>query len=289
VFSLEIGAFSSEISAMDHFDTDHTKSTWEDRHAGVLRVWGNTAKDVLQQAHIAIIGIGGVGSWTAEALARCGIGRITLVDGDAVCVTNVNRQIHATSLTVGYDKTRVMKERLSTINPDCRIDEETFYFSQRKTEWLKELAPNVIVDAIDALSAKCLLLDFCVRNQIPVVTSGGGGGRSDPSQIRTGDLGEAVRDPLLRYVRKKLRRDYNFSRDIRKPFQIPCVYSLESPVYPWADGRVCDTPEPGSSTTMDCGNGLGATAMVTGSMGLTLAHLATQELLKTKVSSHPSA
>ncbi len=267
---------------MESFSTTHSKSTWEDRHGGVLRVWGNAVKDILQNAHVAVIGIGGVGSWTAEALARSGIGRITLVDGDAVCVTNINRQVHATDMTVGHDKTRVMKERLREINPDSKIDEETFYFSQRKTDWLTGLAPDVVVDAIDALSVKCLLLDFCVRNRIPVITSGAGGGKTDPSQIRTGDLGEAVRDPLLRYVRKKLRREYNFPRDIQKPFHIPCVYSLETPVYPWADGSVCDTPEPGSSTAMDCGSGLGATAMVTGAIGLTLANLAIQELFKQK-------
>lgn len=254
--------------------------SWENRHGGVLRVWGKQASDPLRNAHVLVIGLGGVGSWTVEALARSGIGRISIVDGDAVCTTNINRQLIALQSTVGLDKTSVMAERIRAITPDCQVEEFPFYYSSRKDTWLVELKPDLVIDAIDALSAKCHLLDLCVRSQIPVITSGAGGGKTDPAQIRTGDLGEAVRDPLLRYVRKKLRRDYAFSRDIKLPFGIPCVYSLETPVYPWADGQVCDTPEPGSSTAMDCNEGMGATTMVTGAMGFALASLAVRQILK---------
>lgn len=265
-------------------DISVERTDWAARHGGVLRVWGSHAATLLQQSHVVVIGIGGVGCWTVEALARSGIGKLSLVDGDAVCTTNTNRQLIALESTVGIDKTAVMAERVRSINPDCEVFEYPFYYSERKEDWLLSLQADLVIDAIDALSAKCRLLDHCVRHHLPVLTSGAGGGKTDPSQIRTGDLGEAVRDPLLRYVRKKLRREYGFSRDLRVPFQIPCVYSLETPVYPWSDGQVCETPEPGSNTAMDCNEGMGATTMVTGSMGFALASLAIQTLLKPRVS-----
>lgn len=241
------------------------------RFGALGRLHGTAALPRLQAARVMIVGVGGVGSWVVEALARSGIGALTLVDLDDVCVTNTNRQAHALAGTVGRPKVAVLAERVLAINPGCRVAVHQEFFTPASAERL--LTPRVdwVVDAIDGMTNKAALLAACVRLGQPVLTVGGAGGRLDPTRIRIGDLGESQGDDLLRLVRKKLRRDHGFARGEGNTYGIPCVYSNERPVYPWADGTCASEPEPGTSLKLDCASGFGTAGYVTGAFGFAAA------------------
>lgn len=241
------------------------------RFGALGRLYGAAALPRLASAHVAVVGLGGVGSWVVEALARSGIGALTLVDLDDVCVTNTNRQAHALASTVGRPKVSVLAERVGAIHPACRVVPVDEFFTAETAERL--LAPRFdwLVDAIDGMSNKALLIARCVARGQPILTVGGAGGRRDATRIRTGDLGEAQGDDLLRLVRKKLRRDHGFARGEGHVYGIPCVYSYERPLYPWADGTCATEPEPGSSLKLDCASGFGTGVFVTGAFGFAAA------------------
>ena len=241
------------------------------RFGALGRLYGAAALPRLHAAHVAVIGVGGVGSWVAEGLARSGLGALTLVDLDDVCVTNTNRQLHALADTVGRPKVAVLAERVRAINPECRVTEATEFFTAQSAERL--LAPRYdwLVDAIDGMSNKALLIASCVAAQQPLLTVGGAGGRRDATRIHVGDLGESQGDDLLRLVRKKLRRDHGFARGEGNTYGIPCVYSNEKPVFPWADGSCSTEPEPGTSLKLDCASGFGTGVFVTGAFGFAAA------------------
>ena len=169
---------------------------FQDRFGGVGRLFGATGLARLRSAHVCVVGVGGVGSWTVEALARTGVGALTLVDLDDVCVTNVNRQLPALDGNVGRPKVEVLKERVGLINPACEVVTRAEFFIRTTAEAL--LAPrfDVVVDAIDSLSNKALLIASCVERGLACVTVGGAGGKRDATQIRTGELSEAVGDDL---------------------------------------------------------------------------------------------
>ncbi len=241
------------------------------RFGGLGRLYGAAALPRLQAAHVAVIGVGGVGSWVVEGLARSGVGALTLVDLDDVCVTNTNRQLHALTGQVGRSKVAVLAERVRAINPECRVTEAVEFFTAQSAQRL--LAPRYdwLVDAIDGMSNKALLIASCVTAQQPLLTVGGAGGRRDATRIRVGDLGESQGDDLLRLVRKKLRRDHGFARGEGNTYGIPCVFSNEKPVYPWADGTCATEPEPGTSLKLDCASGFGTGVFVTGAFGFAAA------------------
>ncbi len=241
------------------------------RFGGLGRLYGAAALPRLQAAHVAVIGVGGVGSWVVEGLARSGVGALTLVDLDDVCVTNTNRQLHALTGQVGLSKVAVLAERVRAINPECRVTEAVEFFTAQSAQRL--LAPRYdwLVDAIDGMSNKALLIASCVTAQQPLLTVGGAGGRRDATRIRVGDLGESQGDDLLRLVRKKLRRDHGFARGEGNTYGIPCVFSNEKPVYPWADGTCATEPEPGTSLKLDCASGFGTGVFVTGAFGFAAA------------------
>jgi len=249
-------------------------SDYELRFAGIGRLYGLEALSNFRQAHVCVVGIGGVGSWAAEALARSGIGKITLIDLDDVCISNINRQLHALTETVGQDKVAVMAQRILAINPDCAVHQVEDFVT---TENLSELISpdmNYVIDAIDSIKAKVALLAHCKRNKIKVISTGGAGGQTDPTQIQIADLTQTVNDPLLAKVRNSLRRDYNYSRNPKRRFGIDCVYSTEQLVYPQLDGSVCQqkTPQQNhsgevSSMRLDCSGGFGAVTVVTASFG----------------------
>lgn len=241
------------------------------RFGGLGRLYGAAALPRLQAAHVAVIGVGGVGSWVVEGLARSGVGALTLVDLDDVCVTNTNRQLHALTGNVGRSKVAVLAERVRAINPECRVTEAMEFFTAHSAERL--LAPRYdwLVDAIDGMSNKALLIASCVTANQPLLTVGGAGGRRDATRIRVGDLGESQGDDLLRLVRKKLRRDHGFARGEGNTYGIPCVFSNEKPVYPWADGSCSTEPEPGTSLKLDCASGFGTGVFVTGAFGFAAA------------------
>ena len=155
-------------------------SDFESRFGGIARLYGSQGMAKIRQAKILVIGIGGVGSWVAEAMARTGIGHMTLVDLDDVCVTNINRQIHAVNATVGKFKVDVMKERVETINPYCEIDIKQCFFSPKNLENIFDKTYDFVVDACDDFTNKCHLIDYCRKNKIPLVVMGGAGGKTDP-------------------------------------------------------------------------------------------------------------
>jgi len=173
-----------------------------------------------------VVGIGGVGSWAAEALARSGIGRLTLVDLDHVAESNVNRQIHALDSTFGAAKVAAMRERIAAINPACVVHAVEEFIDERN---LATLIPpcNAVIDAIDHVRAKAALIAWCRRAGICIVTTGGAGGRTDPTRIEVMDLSRTTQDALASKVRAKLRKEYGFSRDPKKKFGVECVFSPE--------------------------------------------------------------
>lgn len=247
--------------------------------AATERLYGAEAARKLFDAKICIVGIGGVGSWTAEALARTGVGRLMLVDMDEICSSNLNRQVHALRETVGQSKVAAMAARLRQIHPEIGVDECFLFFQASTCGAILDPAPDVVVDCIDSLPHKCLLISECRVRGIPVVTVGAAGGRRDPTRIQTADLSRTYDDALLQRVRKKLRQKFDFPRNTRKKWHIPAVFSPEPVAYPQSDGTVCGVREAESNLRLDCASGYGTAGFVTGSFGFAAAAAAVECLL----------
>ncbi|KAF0094446.1 MAG: UBA/THIF-type NAD/FAD binding protein [Puniceicoccaceae bacterium 5H] len=241
------------------------------RFGGIGRLYGQAALERLRQARVAIVGLGGVGSWVVESLARSGVGHLTLIDLDEVCVSNVNRQLPALEGNIGRPKAVVLAERAQAIQPTLSVEVKQVYYSERNAEALLSAGYDVVVDAIDALTPKTHLLAECCARGIHVVTAGGAGGRRDATQIQLTDITKAINDPLLAQTRKRLRQEYGFPREKRRRWRIPCAFSPELPMYPQQDGTVCATPEPGSELRLNCDYGYGTATHVTGTFGFVMA------------------
>jgi tRNA A37 threonylcarbamoyladenosine dehydratase len=241
------------------------------RFGGVGRLYGRAALPRLQAAHVAVVGVGGVGSWVVEGLARSGVGAITMIDLDDICVTNVNRQLPALDGSVGRPKVAALADRVRLINPDCQVSAVAEFFTAESAGRLLATRFAWVVDCIDKVSNKALLIAECVRRGQPVATVGGAGGKRDATRIRVGDLGGAHGDDLLKLVRRKLRRDHGFAKGEGNLYGIPCVSSQEKPVYPWADGTCGIEPEPGSNLQLDCASGFGTAVFVTAAFGFAAA------------------
>jgi len=251
-------------------DSDDEAS--DPRFGGIVRLYGRRGWERLREAHVCVVGVGGVGSWTVEALARSGVGRITMVDFDEVCITNVNRQLPALTHTVGHAKVAVLAERIAQIAPDCQVYAEQEFFTAATADRFFAQHYDWVIDAIDVPSHKCLLIAGCVSRGIPVLTVGGAGGKRDGSQVRVHDLGVTGQDQLLKAVRRELRKEHGFSNASGREFGVPCVYSPEAPVYPWANGDVCLVREEGGGAAVrDCSSGFGAATFVTGVFGFIAA------------------
>lgn len=261
------------------------------RFGGIARLYGTQGASTLQQSHFCIIGIGGVGSWAAEAAARNGIGKITLIDLDDICTTNINRQIHALSDTVGESKVDVMAERINQINPECVVEVVEDFVTVDNLSALLSESFDYVIDAIDSVDIKSRIIAFCKRNKLPIITIGGAGGQVDPSKIAITDLSKTYQDPLLAKVKNQLRREFNFPRaDLAKAskrkFSIEAVFSTEQLRYP-ADneqGEVCLAKPDTSSgeqgaTRLDCHTGFGATTHVTASFAFFAIGRAIDKLL----------
>jgi len=239
------------------------------RFGGTKRLYGTEAVEKLQASHVCVVGIGGVGSWAAEALARSGVGEITLIDLDDICTSNINRQIHALTDTVGQSKVEVMAQRVRGINPDCKINVVEDFVDADNLSQLITKDMNYVIDAIDSIRAKVSLIAYCRSNKIKIITIGGAGGQQDPTQIQVRDLAKTVQDPLAARVRGELRRFHNFSKNPKRRFHIECVFSTEHLMYPKSDGSVC-AQKPSASDgpmKMDCASGFGAATVVTASFG----------------------
>jgi tRNA A37 threonylcarbamoyladenosine dehydratase len=196
------------------------------------RLVGDAAMQRLFATHVMVIGVGGVGSYAVEMLARSGIGRLTLVDFDEICVTNVNRQLPALSVTVGQRKVDVLAERMLQINPRLSVQPLARYYDASSADELLAIRPDFLIDAIDSITAKAHLLDRCLTLGIRVVTAVGSGGRIDPTAIRCADLSAVHGDPLARHLKKLLRGRHQRLEDAQTGFGLPAVHSLEPPSEP---------------------------------------------------------
>jgi tRNA A37 threonylcarbamoyladenosine dehydratase len=241
------------------------------RFGGISRLYGRLGLERLKAARVCVVGVGGVGSWTVEGLVRSGVGALTMIDLDEVCVTNTNRQLPALEGNVGRAKVVALAERAHAIAPDCRVEAVQEFFTAASEDRLLGERYDWVVDAIDQVEQKCQLIAGCRRRGIPVLTVGGAGGKRDGTAVRVADLAESHRDPLLKRTRQGLRAEHGFPREPGVLFGVPCVFSAESPVYPHSDGTSCRVAEPGVSLRLDCASGFGAASFVTGAFGLAAA------------------
>ncbi|MGV3344670.1 tRNA cyclic N6-threonylcarbamoyladenosine(37) synthase TcdA [Enterobacteriaceae bacterium LUAb1] len=257
-------------------------ASWHQRFGGIARLYGEHALRLFANSHICVVGIGGVGSWAAEALIRTGIGAITLIDMDDICVTNTNRQIHAIRGNTGKAKTEVMAERLLTINPECRVNCIDDFLTPDNITSLLGGGFDYIIDAIDSTGPKTALIAWCRRNKIPLVTTGGAGGQIDPTQIQVADLAKTIQDPLAAKLRTRLKRDFGIVKNSKGKFGIDCVFSSEMLKYPQADGSVCASRSTAEGPKrMDCASGFGAATMVTATFGfVAVSHLLKKMMAK---------
>ena len=253
-------------------------SDYETRFGGIGRLYGASALSRFRRAHVCIIGVGGVGSWVVEALARSGIGAMTLVDLDDVCVSNVNRQLPALDPHFGRPKVEVLAERVQAINPQCKITTLQIFFTAETAAEILATPFDYVVDAIDSVSNKTLLITACRARSLPVVVAGSAGGRRDPTALRVDDLARASNDPLLKIVRKKLRSEHGFPDALQKRMGVECVYSPEPVVFPQKDGSVCPMRDPDSDLKLTCEGGYGTATHLTGAFGFVLASVVLRRL-----------
>ncbi len=245
------------------------------RFGGVARLYGDDALPALARAHVCIVGIGGVGSWTAEALARSGVGQLTLIDLDHVAESNVNRQVHALDSTLGASKVGAMAARIVDISPHCRVHVVDDFVTVDNVEQVVPV-DAAIVDAIDAPRAKAALIACACRRGQPIVVCGGAGGRTDPLRLRRDDLSRTRGDALLAAVRARLRRDHGFPRDAGKRFRIEAIYSDEH-LGRAAREAACEEGARGGAP-LNCA-GYGSLVTVTAAMGLAAASWAIDRAL----------
>lgn len=264
--------------------------SFEQRFGGIARLYGAAPLQQLSRAHVGIIGIGGVGSWSAEALARSGIGSITLIDLDDICLTNINRQAHALEHTIGRSKIETMAQRCRDIHPHIHVHCHAAFFTESTADSILGMGFDAIIDAIDRVAQKALLIAAAKARNIPIVSVGGAGGRIDPSRIRCADLSQSEGDRLLMLTRKRLRSHHRFPRPGKGKFKVPCVFSDEPPRFPVADGTVtCQRPGSGTNgqadadsspipSGMNCDTGFGSAVHITAPMGFYAAGIVLNQL-----------
>ncbi|MBK1644495.1 tRNA cyclic N6-threonylcarbamoyladenosine(37) synthase TcdA [Thiocapsa imhoffii] len=251
----------------------------ESRFGGIARLYGSAESDWIAGLNVCVVGVGGVGSWAVEALARTGVGAITMIDGDTLEAGNVNRQIHALSRDLGRPKVTVMAERVAEIHPACQCTPIDDLLTEHNLEARLGRGYDGVIDAIDHIRVKAGMIAYCKRHQLSLVTTGGAGGRRDPTAIRVADLSRTTHDPLASGVRKCLRDRHGFPRDPKRRFQVTCVYSLEQPRYPRPDGKV-SAGKPGlSGISLDCRLGYGSATFVTASFGFAAVAALLEKLL----------
>jgi tRNA threonylcarbamoyladenosine dehydratase len=264
-----MNAIISLPSLREHSDND---IDFDRRFGGIARLYGDAAFARFRNAHVCVIGVGGVGSWVVEALARSAIGRITMIDLDNVAESNVNRQIHALTDTLGKAKVTALAERIAQINPYCQVKEvEDFITPDNLDAMIGAAGYDYVIDAIDSVNAKTALIAYCRANGIKLITIGGAGGQIDPTKIEIRDLCRTEQEPLLAKVRKRLRSQHGFPRGTKNKFGIDAVFSTEPLRFPDA-GEVCDidTDDKPGVTGLNCA-GFGSSMVVTATFGLVAA------------------
>ena len=275
LFSMQHATPSSQTSPIDDIDFDR-------RFGGIARLYGAQGLERFKQAHICVIGVGGVGSWVVEALARSAIGAITMIDLDNVAESNINRQIQATSETLGKAKVTALAERIAIINPYCKVREvEEFVEPDNLELMIGSQQFDYVIDAIDSVKAKTALIAYCREHHIPLITIGAAGGQTDPGKIEIRDLSRTEQEPLLALVRKRLRQNFGFPRGMKTKFGIDAVFSMEALTTPEtvevcvvaSDGDTAVANANGSSggiSGLNCA-GFGSSIVVTASFGLAAA------------------
>lgn len=258
--------------------TSHPPVDHERRFSGVRRLYGEQGLARLQKAHVLVIGIGGVGSWAVEALARNAVGKLTLVDLDNIAESNLNRQIHALEDTLGKAKVTAMRERIAAINPQCEVLEVEDFVTPENLPQVLAGSPDIVVDCMDDTKAKIALAAYCKQHALPLVMVGSAGGKLDATRLRLADLAHVQGDRMLAKVRNQLRRDHGFPKasDHKKSakFGLMAVYSDEPVERP---EEACDTSQAGL-TGLNCA-GYGSSICVTASAGFIAAQHAIQQLL----------
>lgn len=255
------------------------------RFGGIDRLYGRGALERLQQRHVAVVGLGGVGSWLVESLVRSGIGALTLIDADDLCVSNTNRQLPALEGAYGRGKAAAMAERCLAINPHARVAAVPAFLAGSNMAELLGPGFDLVVDACDSFRTKVEAIAWCRRNRQPALTVGSAGGRTDPTLVRVRDLSKTEHDAMLALVRRKLRAEFGFPKGPKRYFGVPAVYSLENVQYPQPDGSVCGLRpklDGDAGLRLDCGAGLGAATHVTGAFAFAAAGRALALLLKTR-------
>jgi len=259
------------------------------RFGGIARLYGDAALARFRRAHICVIGVGGVGSWVVEALARSAIGRITMIDLDNVAESNVNRQIHALTDTIGKAKVTALAERIAQINPFCAVREiEDFITPDNLDDMIGAANYDYVIDAIDSVKAKTALIAYCREKGIRLLTIGGAGGQVDPTKIEIRDLSRTEQEPLLAKVRKRLRAQHGFPRGMKNKFGIDAVFSTEPLRFPDA-GEACDidTDAQTGITGLNCA-GFGSAMVVTASFGLVAASQVLRKLAAESTKTTPA-
>ena len=235
------------------------------------RLYGEEKMQVLKDTHVCICGVGGVGSWACEALARSAVGHLTLIDMDEICESNINRQIHALDSSVHQRKAPTMAQRIKEINPECEVTVIDDFLSKDNIVDYIDTRFDYVLDAIDSIQSKAALIAHCRRNKIKVVSSGGAGGQVDPSQIQIADLSRTIQDPLASKLRNILRKEYGFTTNSKRKFGIDCVFSSEQQQFTQIeeDGHISRV--------------FGTSMMVTASFGLAAAAHIVNKILQKKV------
>ena len=241
------------------------------RFGGLARLYGQAALTRFEGAHVCVIGVGGVGSWIVEALARSAIGKLTLIDLDNVAESNINRQVQALSSTLGQAKIDALAERIAQINPVCEVTlVEDFIDANNLDTMLGNKGFDFVIDAIDSAKAKAAVIAYCRDHTIPLLIIGGAGGQTDPTKIAVRDLARTEQEPLLKRVRKLLRNQYNFPRGEKSKFHVDAVFSMEPLLYPEGEpGCSLDADQRGI-TGINCA-GFGSSVVVTASFGMVAA------------------
>lgn len=259
-----------------------TESGFHVRFGGIQRLYGTDAAAHIRQLHICVIGLGGVGSWSVEALARTGVGKLTLIDYDTVSIGNINRQLPALTDTVDQKKHAVLSRRVNGINPECKLNIiDDFITGRNMEEYLhKDHAYDYVIDAIDSIKFKAAMINHCRRCKIPIITTGGAGGLTDPTAITIKDLSRTYNDPLAAKVRASLRKDYGYTRNAKRSFRVECVFSTQHPVYPKSDGTVSKEKPGIHGVSLDCSLGYGSVSFVTATFGNVAAYRVIEKSLQ---------
>ena len=254
---------SNSLSALNTAEaTQLPDEVTQRRFGGLERLYGVDGAQRIRDAHVVVVGVGGVGSWTAEALARSGVGQLTLVDLDHVAESNINRQIHAVSTTVGQAKVLAMRDRIALINPGCVVHcIEDFVEPENWPELLGGVKVSAVVDACDQVRAKTAMAAWALANKQLFISVGAAGGKRQAHKVDIDDLSATTHDPLLAQLRYRLRKHHRAARDGKK-IGVSCVFSRESVAPPDASCAL----ESGGDGSLNC-HGYGSVVAVTATFG----------------------